>query len=374
MRYQNVEYISSKQLSTRISKSDTLIFSDFENLQHAVNTLFNTTFTNLTESCYEYILNYWYSNRKSNPSKIPYFKSYLQRVGNKFQICYFEEWLNLPRINAYNIEHVIARDCCTEEEAIKTIESLKATTSGTEENFIKRHGYCGKQKYKEFCEKSKHTEETFISKYGNKGKDKYIEYLNTKDSNSLSYFIHKYGKDEGKIRYELNCKQIGYYNTIEHYIEKYGHEKGFTKYKEVSFSKGKDSQYFINTYGEEYWKNLYAKKLEALGFPETYETLEGFKAYRKRVHNLSNQQKDLWTLPNYNKRVHLSKTEEAYNLDHKFSIYEAYRNNVPEHIVAHISNIEFISMKDNISKGTKCSITLKELYEGYYNYENKKDN
>jgi len=38
------------------------------------------------------------------------------------------------------------------------------------------------------------------------------------------------------------------------------------------------------------------------------------------------------------------------------------KNKVPPKIIGSIDNLEFICYTDNLSKGTKCSITLEKLY------------
>lgn len=48
-------------------------------------------------------------------------------------------------------------------------------------------------------------------------------------------------------------------------------------------------------------------------------------------------------------------------LDHKYSIREAFENNVPIDIVAHYKNLEIISRSLNSKKRKKCSISLEEL-------------
>jgi len=81
-----------------------------------------------------------------------------------------------------------------------------------------------------------------------------------------------------------------------------------------------------------------------------------FKKYRRKVYYWT-AKNDLSKLENYNKRALL-----GYHLDHKFSITEGFRNNVPPKIIGSIYNLEFIPYNVNVSKGIKCSITLEELY------------
>ena len=52
----------------------------------------------------------------------------------------------------------------------------------------------------------------------------------------------------------------------------------------------------------------------------------------------------------------------GYHLDHKYSITEGFKNKVPPKVIGSIYNLEFIPYNVNVSKGTKCSIKLEELY------------
>ena len=50
-----------------------------------------------------------------------------------------------------------------------------------------------------------------------------------------------------------------------------------------------------------------------------------------------------------------------YELDHKFSIAEGFKQNVRAHIIGHYTNLELLPKSINRSKRMKCSITLEEL-------------
>lgn len=82
-----------------------------------------------------------------------------------------------------------------------------------------------------------------------------------------------------------------------------------------------------------------------------------FKKYRRKVYYWTSKN-DLTLLENYDKRSLL-----GYHLDHKYSISEGFKNNVPPKVIGSIYNLEFLLSTDNVKKGTKCSITLENLYE-----------
>lgn len=50
-----------------------------------------------------------------------------------------------------------------------------------------------------------------------------------------------------------------------------------------------------------------------------------------------------------------------YELDHKFSITEGFKQNVDPKVIGHYRNLELLPKHDNRSKRIRCSITLEEL-------------
>ena len=89
--------------------------------------------------------------------------------------------------------------------------------------------------------------------------------------------------------------------------------------------------------------------------PDDPEYLE-FKKYRRKVYYWTSKN-DLTQLANHNKRGRF-----GFHLDHKYSITEGFKNKVPPKVIGSIDNLEFICYTDNLSKATKCSITLEKLY------------
>lgn len=80
-----------------------------------------------------------------------------------------------------------------------------------------------------------------------------------------------------------------------------------------------------------------------------------FKKYQRKVYYWTNKN-DLATLENYDKR-----SKKGYHLDHRFSIYEGFLQNIPPKVIGNIHNLEMLPAKENMSKATKCSITKEEL-------------
>lgn len=208
------------------------------------------------------------------------------------------------RHNPYNIEDVMKKHFLSYDDALERIEKLKSKTSGTLENFIKRHGKTeGVKKFQIFKDKSSHTEEKYRLKYGDDweikwdkylkskssgrealiskhgeiegvkkfeeyndkrkksgkkenlilkhGKEKYEDIINSKKSGSLESLILKYGEEEGKIKYkEINIKKTKY-STLDGLIEKYGETEGVERYERRRITSSPIFQQLKNKYGTE---------------------------------------------------------------------------------------------------------------------------
>ena len=83
----------------------------------------------------------------------------------------------------------------------------------------------------------------------------------------------------------------------------------------------------------------------------------GYIGYRDRVRNLSNQ-----NFKKYRELYDMTvKRSREWHLDHKYSIFDGYKNNISESIIAHPCNLDLIHHTINESKNIKSSITLSEL-------------
>lgn len=102
-----------------------------------------------------------------------------------------------------------------------------------------------------------------------------------------------------------------------------------------------------------------------VNYDKYLETLPAFIKYKKLVWNTTYKQ-PIETLPNSDKRG-LCGVEGAYNLDHKFSVFEGFKQGIEPEIIGNIINLEFIPWEENLNKGVKCSITENELRDIYKN-------
>lgn len=79
--------------------------------------------------------------------------------------------------------------------------------------------------------------------------------------------------------------------------------------------------------------------------------------YRKAVRNITKQQ-PVDNLPNADKPRAKSKahfhSSLYYVIDHKISIWYGYKNNILPEVIGDISNLRWITTKENSVKGIKC--------------------
>jgi len=318
-----------------------------------------------------FIINNWKKLTKVSYSKVAHFKKHICAIQHKFTEENYNKLLQYGRGNAYDTKYLQMFHGFTQEEAQNEVVKLKKTTAGTLQAFTNRYGVVeGKKRFDSFSSKSAHTLDTFQAKFGKEeGTEKYEKYLQSKDSNSLKALVKKYGLIDGTYRHKNIVSFIGYRSTVAYFMSKYGAVLGYVKYKKVSKSKGKTADYFTKKYGSKYWGNLRNKKLETLGLPLNYSPTKEFNNYAKKVRKITRLQ-PLHTLRNFEQRGHMHYKDNAYNLDHKYSIFQCFTDNIPAQVAGHIVNLEFIPMTKNITKGVSCSITKAQLLERYNAYEN----
>ena len=110
------------------------------------------------------------------------------------------------------------------------------------------------------------------------------------------------------------------------------------------------------------YDHIYLKRT-GLTYAEFQKQQPVFKAYWEQVRIQTNKQ-PINTLTNFDKRGK-SGVDGAYQLDHKYSIIEGFKNKIDPKIIGHISNLEMLSWEENLRKQGECSITLKELKKTY---------
>jgi hypothetical protein len=87
------------------------------------------------------------------------------------------------------------------------------------------------------------------------------------------------------------------------------------------------------------------------------DDLPEFHDYRRKVDHFTRMQ-PIEQLVNHEKRG-------EYHLDHKFSVAEGYRQNIPPEVIGNIVNLEFIPSIENVRKQSSCSIDKEVLLLEY---------
>lgn len=147
----------------------------------------------------------------------------------------------------------------------------------------------------------------------------------------------KYGVDHNmKTEFSLNAR-------VETYIKNYGVDNP-NKSKTV--------------------RDKTRKTNEINGVWLTQEKMDSYYLYSRLVWSVTNKQplKDLQNFENRKHAIH----NDAFSLDHKFSIKEGFCQNIPPYIIGNIINLEFIPSKLNSSKREKCSISKEQLFRDFF--------
>jgi len=84
-----------------------------------------------------------------------------------------------------------------------------------------------------------------------------------------------------------------------------------------------------------------------------------FKKYLRKVYRYTNQ-----TCRKYNiKEIELRGKENGYELDHIYSIFDGFTNNVDPKDISHRKNLRIVPTDINRQKGSRSDFSLEELYE-----------
>ncbi len=115
--------------------------------------------------------------------------------------------------------------------------------------------------------------------------------------------------------------------------------------------------------------NLYGKSYHTL--QKRIDIINGkwdndlYKLYRSEVQKVTyHQYKHNQEIVNPN---NYKKGNNEYHIDHLYSVYKGFKNNIPPYIIGSYHNIRLVTREENLSKGCKCSITKEELHNRYFN-------
>jgi hypothetical protein len=103
---------------------------------------------------------------------------------------------------------------------------------------------------------------------------------------------------------------------------------------------------------------------ESLNIP--IEQKNDYELYRKLVYKQTRVSVRKFNNIVNPKKLKRGNKDGEYHLDHKFSISEGFKNNIPPFIIGSYHNLEYIPNKDNLSKLSSCSIDINMLCDIYY--------
>ena len=256
-----------------------------------------------------------------------------------------------------NIEE-LKRLYIEEKMSLKKISKIVDYCDVSLMNFLKEEGIILRESGFQEIEKSKLDEMIFLYNSGKTILE--VGDIVGINSNTVFYHLNKMG---GFIR-PTGWSKIGK-SLSKETIEKISNTKIENIKNGITiFKSGKEHHLF----GKKIDRNIVIKQIEGrarMAYKEFIERLPKFTIYKNEVWRVTNHQRiDL--LLNIEKRGQ-SGIENAYHLDHMFTIGNGFDNNIPPYIIGDIVNIEMLTWEDNLHKWDKCSLTKEELFERFDN-------
>jgi len=174
---------------------------------------------------------------------------------------------------------------------------------------------------------------------------------------------NKAGATMSEKMVEYNGELLNHYDYVHQLKLNDIDENGNNFYDRLHIQKLND----IDENGNNFYDRL-AESNYNMGLWTRPEDKDDFSHYRVKVEGVMRKYADeIHLLENFNKRGHANKTG-SYHLDHKFSIFEGFHNNIPIYIIGHICNLEMIEARNNLAKNRKCSIDINSLIEMILKY------
>lgn len=265
-------------------------------------------------------------------------------VKNTFQSEIFKEKLKQTKKEKYGYENFNnrekAKNSCNIKYGVENPSQLNEIKEKKIKTNISKYGV----RWYNNIEKIKKTN---LDKYG-------IEYILQSEiikNKMIQTMKEKYGFDnpskikefqDKKIKTNLKNHGVKWYNNVEKHKLTIKYRYGVENISQVKEVKNKIRE---NKEKNKEWIPL--------------EQLNDFELYRRQVW-IYTRKNDLNILKNYDLR------SNKYHLDHKYSIKQGFKDNIPPYIIGSIFNLEIIHYKLNISKKDKCSITKEELFKSFF--------
>lgn len=287
-----------------------------------------------------------------------------------------------------NSIHFYIKKGYSEEEATKMLEEKRKT-------HVFNTGKDFRPNQKNYWVKKGYSEEEAIEK------------VSLFCSRSLESYIIKYGKDIGTNKYEefknslINRKETEIKNLIEKGYSDNEAEEEYHRWRRESsprrveywVSKGykeEDAKFMVSKYQDTFSLRSIMERYDC-DLEDAFSIQQRFvdKMIETMVRNGITVEPHKWedfyqykiscwrytrrTWVNYKhilnpdnkKRTRVDLYEDAYHLDHKFSLLEGFKNNIDPKIIGSRYNLELIPAKENTQKQANCSITKEELMEAY---------
>lgn len=159
---------------------------------------------------------------------------------------------------------------------------------------------------------------------------------------------------------EQRVQRYGWLNKLSeceknNFIQSVMTQTGFHQWWKMSSQEEKELVYQKRSSTKSQKNKIFAKN-----------AYNAFLTYQQKVHNLTSKTyKKFKTIINPTNLPRKQGTK-GYHLDHKYSIFQGFVEGLSAEIISSKGNLQMLSGFENISKGTKCSITkefLLALYE-----------
>ena len=262
----------------------------------------------------------------------------------------------------------------------EALEKLTLFQSRTEKSNIEKYGLVeGKRIYQDFLkslDKRKETEINNISEKFSIDKEKAESVFRKRrieaSPRRIEYWVKKGFNEEDANLKMIEWQVLNSPRRIEHWINKGFDEdealKKLSKWQDnisiemLMEKQGLDKKEAMLKQDSYVDKMLNTKIDRGLIIP--LDSIECFLEYRKMVDKESNRNykknKNLINPNNYKRSI-------DYHLDHKYSVFEGYKNDIDYKIIGSVYNLEIITREENLSKGIKSSIMIEDLIKKYNN-------
>jgi len=149
---------------------------------------------------------------------------------------------------------------------------------------------------------------------------------------------------QGSIEYRLKLSKIGRATHLAKQIENPQYIKDWVKH-------------YMATLGPEgiikRSDSIIKSKLKN-GTIQPYELMSEYKIYSKLVWKFTNRQNHQ-SLENSELRGHVKYLNNAHHLDHMYSIFAGFNNDIPPELIGAIENLKYITAHENVKKGVNIS-------------------